>query len=156
MPESRDRFRTSGRLDAICQCLRILDIGTGTGVLALITAQRNQRAVIDAVEIDPRAALKAQVNAASSHGLTASTALCRCAELGLRREFDLVLCNPPYYNQQQRTTDARVALAKLEVELNLDQPFCVTWKRPAARSARNTGNCCAPWIFTSEHPSPAR
>ena len=40
----------------------ILDVGTGTGVVALMAAQRNRSAMIDAVEIDPQAALEATLN----------------------------------------------------------------------------------------------
>ena len=48
---------------------RILDIGTGTGVLALIAAQRNNTADIEAVELDLDSAKQASENfVASSWG----------------------------------------------------------------------------------------
>ncbi len=92
---------------------RILDIGTGTGVLALIAAQRNAAAMIDAVEIDAAAAQQAKENFSASpwaHRLRVLHADVRVlASVG---PFDLIICNPPYYAGYSTAADERVGIAK--------------------------------------------
>ena len=97
---------------------RILDIGTGTGVLALIAAQRNATATIDGVEIDDAAAEQAAENAAASPW----SDRVRVHRMDVRRmnagqPFDLVICNPPYYAGYSTATDERMGLAKHSDEL---------------------------------------
>ena len=75
---------------------RILDIGTGTGVLALIAAQRNNEASIDAVEIDDASAEQAAENVAASPW----SDRVRVHRMDVRRmkagePYDLIICNPP-------------------------------------------------------------
>lgn len=80
---------------------RILDIGTGSGLLALMLAQRTDDNVpIDAVELDSGAAMQAQENVAHSpwpHRITVHTDdIQRWAPRQTVR-FDLIISNPPYY-----------------------------------------------------------
>ncbi|MFN6177883.1 MAG: tRNA1(Val) (adenine(37)-N6)-methyltransferase [Flavobacteriales bacterium] len=97
---------------------RILDIGTGTGVLALIAAQRNATATVDAVEIDDDSAAQAAENAADSPW----AARVRVHRMDVRRmstsePFDLIICNPPYYAGYSASPDSRIGLAKHSDEL---------------------------------------
>ncbi len=97
---------------------RILDIGTGTGVLALIAAQRNPSASIDAVEIDPDSAEQARENAAASPWAARVTIhrgdVRQWKHVG---RYDLVLCNPPFYKGHHPSHDARKAIAKHDLSL---------------------------------------
>ncbi|HRH71223.1 MAG TPA: methyltransferase [Flavobacteriales bacterium] len=97
---------------------RILDIGTGTGVLALIAAQRAPNASVDAVEIDDASAEQAAGNAAASPW----SDRVRVHRMDVRRmnvsePFDLILCNPPYYAGYSPAADERVGVAKHSDEL---------------------------------------
>ena len=101
---------------------RILDIGSGTGVLALIAAQRNETARIDAVEIDEASAGQAAGNFASSPW---SDRL-HLHRMDVRRmhvvePYDLVICNPPYYEGYSASPDVRIGLAKHSGELRFPE-----------------------------------
>lgn len=97
---------------------RVLDIGTGTGVLALIAAQRNATAHVDAVEIDDASAEQAAENAAASPWADRV----RVHRMDVRRmnagePYDLIICNPPYYAGYSTSPDERIGLAKHSGEL---------------------------------------
>lgn len=80
---------------------KILDIGTGTGVIALMLAQKFNDARVDAVEIDRSAAETAQRNFENSafreqlhiHPVSISDYL----DTHLDEKFDLIISNPPFY-----------------------------------------------------------
>lgn len=97
---------------------RILDIGTGTGLLALIAAQRNGEAHVDAVEIDDQAAAQAAENVAASPWAQRIRVYCMdVRRLQVSEPHDLVVCNPPYYAGYSGPDDARVGVAKHSGEL---------------------------------------
>lgn len=91
----------------------ILDIGTGTGVIALMLAQRYPKAHIDAVEIDEASALEAQENARHSPFAkrvnVVHTSIQKFAENTTRR-YDLVVSNPPFFTQGEARNAARHTL----------------------------------------------
>ncbi|MBU3662272.1 MAG: methyltransferase [Bacteroidetes bacterium] len=79
--------------------IKALDIGTGTGILALMLAQRFSNAQIDAVEIDAAAALEAQYNfdaSAWKNRLYLLHSSLQDAPLQASH-YDLIISNPPYY-----------------------------------------------------------
>lgn len=103
---------------------KILDIGTGTGLLALIAAQRNATATIDAVEIDDAAAEQAAENVVASPWADRV----RVHRMDVRRmkatePYDLVICNPPYYAGYSTSPDERIGLAKHSGELLFPELF---------------------------------
>ena len=79
---------------------RILDIGTGTGLIALMMAQKNSLAQIDAIEIDPEAYPEAVLNVQQSlwNGRI-QIELSSFQEFAERtdRKYDLILSNPPFF-----------------------------------------------------------
>jgi len=103
---------------------RALDIGTGTGVIALMAAQRSEdfcRADIygsaglriSGIEIDPLSAAEAEFNFRHSPWSDRLEAL--CTPLSAYRpaeKFDLIFSNPPYYDCSLRNPDLRAAAAR--------------------------------------------
>ncbi len=90
----------------------ILDIGTGTGLIALMAAQRNPSAHIDAVEIDSEAATQAAENVANSPFSAKIRVICDTIQNFSQhaQTYDALVCNPPYFvnslkcPQQERST----------------------------------------------------
>lgn len=106
---------------------RILDIGTGTGLLALMAAQRNPVARIDAIEVDEAAFGQARENVANSPFADRvrvwlgrvqafvpslpATADRHGAEDGIAGEdalYHRILTNPPFYTNHLRSPDSAV------------------------------------------------
>ena len=97
--------------DATAAVGRVLDIGTGTGLLALMAAQRNPAAVVDAVELDDDAVRQATENVARSPFSGRVNVIHRriqdfettrwVGEAG----YDRILTNPPFYTNHLRSPD---------------------------------------------------
>ncbi|MFW0767501.1 tRNA(1)(Val) (adenine(37)-N(6))-methyltransferase TrmN [Trabulsiella odontotermitis] len=87
----------------IARVNRILDIGTGSGLLALMLAQRtDDHVAIDAVELDDDAAAQAQENVAESPWSARVQVHHADIQQWLHqqtRRYDLIVSNPPYYEQ---------------------------------------------------------
>jgi tRNA1Val (adenine37-N6)-methyltransferase len=79
----------------------IIDIGTGTGVIALMLAQRNHQATIDGIDIDLTAFEKAQLNFKNSlfHERLKSYhyGFIEFFEYHPQNKYDLIVSNPPYF-----------------------------------------------------------
>lgn len=80
---------------------RILDIGTGTGLIALMMAQKNNGAQIDAIEVDQEAFNEAVLNCQqSSWNNRIKLELCSFQEFLERTnlKYDLIVSNPPFFS----------------------------------------------------------
>lgn len=92
---------------------RILDIGTGCGLIALMLAQRFYCATIDAVEIESDAADEAQINfheSPWSMRLAAMTGDIRTVEL--RHTYSLIVTNPPWYDTEMKPPERSRSVAR--------------------------------------------
>jgi tRNA1Val (adenine37-N6)-methyltransferase len=99
----------------------ILDVGSGTGLIAIMCAQRNQTAIIDAIEIDEGAAQDAREN------------FDRCPwverlklhegdylKIVSEKKFDLIISNPPYFSQSLRAATPSRNAARHDDSLPMD------------------------------------
>lgn len=105
---------------------RALDVGTGTGLLALMLAQRSDRLLIDAIEIDPAAAQQAAENVAGSvfaDRIRVQQGDFRDFDPGPEVHYDLVICNPPYFSHSRKTADTGRNLARHSDSLDLARLF---------------------------------
>ena len=97
----------------------VLDLGTGTGLLALMAAQRAPAAEIEAIEIAAAAATQAAANAAACPW--ASRLQVRplsLADYAATRPapFSHILCNPPFFRRSLVSPDAARNAARHEGE----------------------------------------
>jgi tRNA1Val (adenine37-N6)-methyltransferase len=76
---------------------RVLDVGTGTGLLALMLAQRAPQISIDAIEFDADAAAQARDNVAASPWKEVQVIEGDAANYVYGGKYDLVICNPPFF-----------------------------------------------------------
>jgi len=95
----------------------ILDIGTGTGIIALMLAQRSSAAQIDALEIDENAYEQATDNFENSPWNDRLF----CFHAGLDEfveepedEYDLIVSNPPFYSEDYKSNDNQRDLARFQ------------------------------------------
>jgi len=94
----------------------ILDIGTGTGVIALMLAQAFANAKVDAVEIDTDAAHTAEKNFKESIFANRLTLYAEGFENYFDKypesKYDLIVSNPPFYIDSLKSPGAKKTLAK--------------------------------------------
>ncbi len=93
----------------------ILDIGTGTGLIALMAAQRNPEAEVLGIDIDEAAILQARENVAESpFSNRVSCLLCdlMAFQIDNGKCFDAILCNPPFFTEDTLPDNKSRALAR--------------------------------------------
>jgi len=99
---------------------RILDIGTGTGLIALMLAQRFPTAQIDALEVETAAAEQALNNFEISPWKNRLHLIhSDFNEFQTENRYDLIVSNPPYFDEDYLSTDAGRNLARHSHSLRL-------------------------------------
>jgi tRNA1Val (adenine37-N6)-methyltransferase len=98
---------------------RVLDIGTGTGLLALIAAQRQPEIEIEALEIDRQAAAQASENVQKSPwGNRIQVLNVRLQEFIPTAAYHAILCNPPFFTNSLLSKDSGEQMAKHQLSLS--------------------------------------
>jgi tRNA1Val (adenine37-N6)-methyltransferase len=102
----------------------ILDIGTGTGLIAIIMAQRFEGANIIGIDIDSESVQEATLNMTNCQWYKRLS----CCESSLQNanfnhSFDLIVCNPPYFKNTTTSIDERRATARHTSSLSLNDIF---------------------------------
>lgn len=96
-------------------CRNILDIGTGTGIIALMLAQRSQ-ATVEAIDIDKEACVQAAENAAASpYTERIKVVHASCADFAAsnqQKRYDLIVSNPPYFINSLKCPDNKRTVAR--------------------------------------------
>ena len=104
----------------------ILDIGTGTGLIALMLAQRSDAELIDALEIEDNAYEQAVENFEKSDW--GDRLFCYHAgfdefveEMQDEEKYELIISNPPFYSEDYKTGNENRDQARFADALPLDE-----------------------------------
>jgi len=155
--------------------MKVLDIGTGSGILLLMLAQRAQgRGTFAGIELDDRACEQAKNNLARSPfeaNVIQADAL-QWMRNPTEGPFDVVVCNPPFFRNKPLSPDPSRNLARhddhLPIEkmfplvasiLNPEGLFSMVWptdrKEELLFVAKNAGFVCAKQVDIQGHPEAA-
>jgi len=102
----------------------VLDIGTGTGIIAIMLAQRSTAQQIDALEIDESAYEQAVENFENSPWGDRLF----CFHAGLdefvdepEEEYDLIVSNPPFFSEEYRSENEQRDLARFQEAMPFEE-----------------------------------
>ncbi|GAB4282505.1 MAG: methyltransferase [Marinilabiliales bacterium] len=106
----------------------ILDVGTGTGVISLMLAQKSN-ANITAIDIDISSCIQAEKNFINSGFKNAFHAVHSSLQefaVKTNKKFDLIVSNPPFFNKSMRSTDIKIKNSRHDDFLTKNELFdCV-------------------------------
>jgi len=114
-----------GAWTSVQDAYSILDIGAGTGILALMLAQRSDAEQIDALEIDEDAYEQCVDNFENSSW--ADRLFCYHAALDEFTEemedekYDLIISNPPFYTEDYKSGDTARNMARFAESLPFEE-----------------------------------
>lgn len=101
---------------------RLLDIGTGTGVLALMCAQRFNFEEIIGLEISEQSLMDAEINAKTNPFPAEITILNKAVqEYHPEEQFDAIISNPPFFENSQKNPNEHKSLARHTESLSFSE-----------------------------------
>ena len=108
---------------------RVLDIGTGTGLIALMMAQRYPEAKVTAIDIDEMAVSQAVENV---QGLSFADRIevfqADVNTFEPTEMFDSIVCNPPFFNNALICPDNQRTQARHTLSLSYQQLMAAAWR----------------------------
>lgn len=97
----------------------ILDIGTGTGLIAIMIAQRSPQVMISAIDIDEDCVTQAKENVDASKWHNRIEVIHSALQnFNPDKKFDLIISNPPYFVDSLNSPDAARTTARHNVTLS--------------------------------------
>lgn len=113
----------------------ILDIGTGTGLLSLMMAQKNSKALITALEIDEDAFNEAQGNIAISKWANRIELIHTDAIVWSNdKKYDLLISNPPYFSNDLKALEIKRTKARHQIDFKIADLLSL-WKTFGAENS---------------------
>lgn len=123
--QSKDVFRVGtdgvllGALASVSNASNVLEVGTGTGLISLMLAQRNPGAQFLGIDINEAAVELTQLNFENSiFNARMKSILQDFKNITTEEKFDLIVSNPPYFEESGSGKDK---IARQTVELNFLQ-----------------------------------
>ncbi|MCA6069301.1 methyltransferase domain-containing protein [Chryseobacterium sp. RG1] len=123
--QSKDVFRVGtdgvllGALASVNNASKVLEVGTGTGLISLMLAQRISKAEFLGIDINEDAVELTRTNFESSpFALRLKNTLQDFKNFETEEKFDLIVSNPPYFEASESDKDK---IARQTVELNFKQ-----------------------------------
>lgn len=105
---------------------RVLDLGTGTGLIALMITQRSRDVRVDALEIDSSSAMQARENFRNSpweNRLSCIQEAFQDYAPPCKIRYDQIICNPPFFTGSMKTPSRSKNLARHDDSLSLEDLF---------------------------------
>ncbi|WP_258103715.1 tRNA1(Val) (adenine(37)-N6)-methyltransferase [Marinoscillum sp. MHG1-6] len=107
-----------GLVEVQDSCVRVLDIGAGTGLLSLMIAQKRTNVEIEAVEIEQDAYDQCQHNFSQSPWTNRLQVIHHSVQnFKAEGDYDLIISNPPFFKNSLKGAQKNEQLAKHELGL---------------------------------------